>query len=277
MDLDLSGQTAVVTGSAQGVGKVIARELAECGASVVVTDVQAEKGQKVADEMTDDGLSATFIECDISSIEETKALAEETVATFGSLEILVNNAGAFSEGSIRDTDPEVWTDYMDVNMNGQYYMINAVYPYMVEQQEGYIVNIGSMVARAASTGHHMSDYTASQYGLIGLTKHMAWEFGGDNVRVNIILPGMVLTPINLERLPDEMYERRLKGIALDEFPYPKDIADGVKFLVSDWSSMMTGKVLEVDGGDHIKTGPILDDIEIEEHPEKNKAVDDESS
>lgn len=276
MDLDLSEQTAIVTGSAQGVGKVIARELAECGASVVVTDVQAEKGQKVADEMNDDGLSATFIECDISSVEQTEELAQKTVDTFGSLEILVNNAGAFSQGSIRTMDPEVWTRYMEVNMSGQYYMTNAVYPYMVEQQEGYIINIGSMVARAASTGHHASDYTVSQYGLTGLTKHMAWEFGGDNIRVNIILPGMVLTPINLERLPDEMYERRLKGIALDDFPYPKDIANGVKFLVSDWSSMMTGKVLEIDGGDHIHTGPILDDIEIEEHPEKNKAVDDET-
>jgi 3-oxoacyl-[acyl-carrier protein] reductase len=270
MELDLSGETAIVTGAAQGVGKVIAEELAECGANVVVTDIKTEKGKEVAAELRDRGLSAKFVECDISSIDQTLALADATVEEFGSIDILVNNAGAFSEGSIRTMDPETWTDYMSVNINGQYYMINAVTPYMVEQQSGNIINIGSMVARSASTGHHASDYTVSQYGMIGLSKHMAWEFGGDNIRVNTILPGLVLTPINIERLPQEMHDERLRHTALNEFPYPVDIANGVKFLVSDWASKMTGKVLEIDSGSDIQTGPILDHIEIEEHPEKNK-------
>jgi 3-oxoacyl-[acyl-carrier protein] reductase len=272
MELDLSSQTAIVTGAAQGVGKVIAEELAKCGASVVVTDIQAEKGQNVADELTDAGYTATFIECDISSIEETEALADATFDKYGSIDILVNNAGAFSDGSEGMLDPEVWTEYMSVNINGQFYTISAVTPYMLEQNHGNIINIGSMVARSTSTGGG-SDYTVSQYGLIGLSKHFAWQYGKDGIRVNTILPGLVLTPINRERIPQKMLDERLRHTGLDEFPYPIDIANGVKFLVSDWASKMTGKVLEIDSGSHLQTGPMFDDIEVEEHDEKNNSVD----
>jgi len=262
MPVDLAGQTAIVTGAAGGIGRVIARRLGECGAAVVVADTDTAEGESVVEDLEERGLAARFVECDISSIEQTRALADATVEAFGSVDVLVNNAAVFSEGTITEVEPEYWREHMAVNLDGQYNCASAVADRMVAQGGGNIVNVASMAGRGVGTSH-ASDYTTSQWGLIGLTKHLAWELGSDGVRANAVCPGLVLTPANRERIPPELFDEWLRHAALDEFPTPEDVANGVLYLASDLAKTVTGTVLEIDSGEQLKKRPIVDEHDFE--------------
>lgn len=259
---DLAGQTAIVTGAAGGVGKAIARKLGEHGAGIVIVDTNTEGGEAVESELRDDGIDAMFIACDIASVAETEAMAETVVDEFGRIDILVNNAAIFSEGHITEVETEYWEKYMDVNLRGQYNCVSAVVDQMTDQQRGNIVNIASMAGRNVGASH-ASDYTISQWGLIGMTKHLAWELGNDGIRVNVLCPGLVLTEINQERISQDLLDEWLRHTALTEFPYPEDIADGVYYLTSDLSSKVTGTVLEIDSGEQLNKRPIIESDEVD--------------
>jgi len=261
MDVDLTDQTAIVTGSAQGIGKVIAEELGKKGASVVVTDIETDKGESVAEELRANGSDSEYIQCDVTSTSDTERLVESTLDTFGSIDIFVNNAAIASEGTFTDLDSKSWTDLMDVNLNGPFNCLASVVPTMIEQGSGSIVNISSMAGRNISYGC-APDYTASKWGLIGFTKHLAWDLGEHGIRVNTVCPGMVLTPLNQKRIPSDRLDARRQNIALDEFPYPEDIANGVLYLVSEASAKQTGTIMEIDSGEQLGPRP-----EVIEHRE----------
>lgn len=262
MTVDLSGQAAIVTGAAGGIGRVIARTLGEHGAAVVLADTDVAGGNDVEADLRDAGIAARFVECDIAEVEATRALVDATVEAFGSVDVLVNNAAVFSEGHVTDVDPEAWQQHMDVNIGGQYNCVSAVAQRMRDQGRGNIVNIASMAGRNVGASH-ASDYTISQWGLVGLTKHVAWELGGDGVRVNAICPGLVLTPTNRERIPQELHDEWLRHTALDSFPTPEDVANGVLYLVSDLSAAVTGTVLEIDSGEQLNKRPIVKGHDLE--------------
>lgn len=243
----LAGRTAIVTGAAQGIGRRIAEELGTEGADVVVADIDAEAAADTADEFESSGITATAVECDVSSMADAERLVERTVEEFGSLDILVNNAGISRGERFQDITPEEWQQVMDVNLNGVYNCSVQAAPEMAEADGGRILNISSIAGQNISY-EGPANYTASKWGVIGLTKHMAWDLAEYGIRVNALCPGGTLTPL-IEELttPEERSETREK-IPLDRWAEPEDHADAALFLVSDRSSYITGTTLTVDGG-----------------------------
>ncbi|SFS91933.1 SDR family NAD(P)-dependent oxidoreductase [Halostagnicola kamekurae] len=244
---DFTGQTAVVTGAAGGIGRGIAELFGECGASVVLADIQEEKLQKTINELRDRNHSVLGVECDITSVEDVRSLVQETLDSFGSIDILVNNAGISSPGGLMDVDLERWGNIIGVNLTGTFNCTREVAPVMIEQGGGNIVNISSMAGRNIS---HFGgpDYTASKWGIIGLTKHTAWDLSEYGVRANAVCPGPTLTPLSERTATEEDHQEVEEMTALGRWGTPQDQAKAAAFLVSDAASFITGTVLEVDGG-----------------------------
>lgn len=247
MSSNLADETAVVTGAAQGIGRAIARELGEAGANVVIADVQPEVAAETAAELEADGIAAESIVCDVTEVADCESLVAGTEEAFGSLDILVNNAGISTHGTFTDLQPDDWNEVIDVNLTGAFNCSYAAIPAMIGSGGGAVVNVSSMAGRGISY-HAAANYTASKWGLIGLTKHMAWDLGGDGIRVNALCPGSTKTPlIEAGTDPDGRAETAEK-IPLERWATPEDQARAVRYLVSEESSYVTGTVLEVDGG-----------------------------
>lgn len=246
MDVDLAGQSAIVTGAAQGIGRSIAARLSGAGASVMIADVQADKAADTAAALAGDG-RVEAVACDVTSIDDADRVAEATLAEFGSIDILVNNAGIGSAGSFEDIEPDRWQAVIDVNLTGVYHCARAVVPAMIDAGYGRIVNISSMAGRNISY-HGAANYTASKWGVIGLTKHMAWDLGGHGITVNAVCPGSTLTALTRDGTTAADRAATADKIPLGRWAEPEDQADAVAFLVSDAGAYLTGTVLEVDGG-----------------------------
>ena len=244
---DLAEKTVVVTGAARGIGRGIAEELGGAGAAVVIADVDEPEMRETAAELREDGISVEAVHCDVASREDAERLAERTVDRFGSVDALVNNAGIGSRGSFEDLDHEAWQRVLDVNLTGVFNCSRAVVPEMIDGDGGSIVNISSMAGRNISY-HGAANYTASKWGVIGLTKHMAWDLGEHDVRVTAVCPGSTVTPLTESNTTPEERASTTEKIPLDRWASPEDHAAAVAYLVSDASSYVTGTVLEVDGG-----------------------------
>ena len=244
----LAGRTAIVTGAAQGIGRAIAARLSEEGANVVVADVQADEAEETAEELdAETDAEVIAIQCDVRSEEETKHVARETEERFGAIDVLVNNAGVGGGGPFpEEMPPEEWHRVIDVNLTGTYNCTYAVAPSMIEAGYGRIVNVSSMAGRNISY-HGAANYTASKWGIIGLTKHLAWDLGEYDITVNAICPGSVLTPL-AEHQSEAQKARTAEKIPLGRWSTPEDQANGVLFLVSEEGSYVTGTTLEIDGG-----------------------------
>jgi NAD(P)-dependent dehydrogenase (short-subunit alcohol dehydrogenase family) len=255
----LDDRRAIVTGAAQGIGYAIAERLAEEGAAVVVADVQAEAAGEAAESLAavEACPDALAVDCDVTSREDTRRLAERTVERFGGIDVLVNNAGIATHGGFLDLDPGDWDRVLDVNLTGVYNCSAAVVPEMVGGDDGgddgdgrgggAVVNVSSMAGRNVSY-HAAANYTASKWGVIGLTKHMAWDLGGHGVRVTAVCPGSTLTPLTEQSTEPGERAATSRKIPLDRWAAPDDIADGVLYLASDEADYVTGTVLEIDGG-----------------------------
>jgi len=239
--IDLSGETAIVTGAAQGFGEEIARRLGEAGANVVLADVQVEKGEGVAADIADDGAETIFVECDVTDRDSAEALVEAAEDRFGTVEMLVNNAGGAGGETFQEIEQDAWQFGLDLNLTGPFNCSKAVMPGMLEHGNGRIVNISSMAGRNVTVNGNPS-YTASKWGLIGLTKHAARDLGPE-IRVNALCPG------GSPRGP------------MGRFVEPDDVADGVLYLVSDLAEFVDGTVLEVEGGSHLN--PSADDLDLD--------------
>ncbi|MFA1611660.1 SDR family NAD(P)-dependent oxidoreductase [Halobellus rubicundus] len=225
---DLDGETAIVTGAAQGFGKAIAELLAEAGANVVLADVQMEKAEDVAAGIRDDGGEAMVVECDVTDVDHTDALVEQTCDRYGSLEVLVNNAGGGGGGTFTDLSPEEWRRVVSLNLDGTFNCSYSAVPKMLEHGNGRIVNISSMAGRNVTLNGN-ANYTASKWGVIGLSKHLARDLGPD-VRANAVCPGGG---------PDSPMGRGIQA---------EDVAKTVLYLSTEISSFVTGTLVEVDGG-----------------------------
>jgi len=254
----LADRTAIVTGAAQGIGYAIAERFAEEGARVVVADVQAEAAREAAASLAavEACPDALAVECDVTSREDTRHLAERVVETFGGVDVLVNNAGVATHGGFLDLDPEDWDRIVDVNLTGVYNCSAAVVPAMIgggddagdaADSGGNVVNVSSMAGRNISY-HAAANYTASKWGVIGLTKHMAWDLGEHGVRVTAVCPGSTLTPLTEQSTEPEERAATSRKIPLDRWADPGDIADGALYLASEEADYVTGTVLEIDGG-----------------------------
>ncbi len=243
--MKLTNKTAIVTGSRRGIGKAIAQALAREGASVVITDVSQEECQAVADEINSFGGKALAIKCDISVKTEVQQMFARTIAEFGKVDILVNNAAyGVIKSFVRLTEEE-WDRVYDVNVKGAFLCSQLAAKNMIKNGGGRIVSISS-VASGGGGGCPplMAPYVSSKGGIKSLSDAMAVELAAFGINVNVICPGT----IDSGAVPESLKERSMKVIPKGRLGLPEDIANMVIFLVSPESDYITGSVFVVDGG-----------------------------
>ena len=240
MNMRFENKVAVVTGAAQGIGEAYARALAAEGASVVVADLNAEAGEKVAAD-----IGGLFVRTDVSSHESAAAMTEATVAAYGGVDLLVNNAAIYGEMQfdlLITADWDYYRKFMSVNMDGALVMTRAVYPEIQKRGGGSIVNQSSTAAYLYS-----GFYGLAKVGVNGLTHQLAHELGGLKIRVNAIAPGPTDTAATRTQAGDAAKDL-VKGLALKRMGQPEDMVGACLFLLSDESSWVTGQIIAVDGG-----------------------------
>lgn len=240
--MDLTGKTAIVTGGARGIGAATALALAKAGANVVMTDVLDNPGEAMAEQLRAAGLLARYAHLDVTDFEAWKQLLSATFDIEGRIDILVNNAGIHLRKNIDDIKIDEWSRVLAVNLNGVLFGIKAVVPFMRAGRAGSIVNIASISALGASPN---VAYGTSKWGVRGLTKSAAFEYGKWKIRVNAVLPGVILT--DLTRGSDALEIFR-NGTPLGALATPDDVAAMVVFLASDNAAAITGQDYIVDGG-----------------------------
>ncbi len=241
----LTGQRALVTGAARGIGAAIAEALAEAGAHVILTDLGAA-AERTAQALRDKGYSAEAAALDVTDRAAVDALAE----TVGALDVLVNNAGiAISNHPAEDMTDEVWNKVLDVNLNGTFWCCRAFGKRMLAQGKGSIVNIGSMSADIVNRPQEQVNYNASKAAVHHLTRSLAAEWGERGVRVNAVAPTYIETDMNTYVYEnEEMYRHWIGGTPMARMGKPEEVASVVLFLAGQGASLMTGAIVLADGG-----------------------------
>ena len=242
----LLGKNALVTGASKGIGKGIAIELAKHGANVAFTYLSSvEKGQALEAELAAMGVKAKGYRSDASDFKAAEELVNTIIADFGSLEIIVNNAGITKDGLLMRMTEDQFNDVVRTNLNSVFNVTKAALRQLLKQKYGSIINITSVVGVRGNAGQ--ANYAASKAGIIGFTKSVALELGSRNIRCNAIAPGFIETEMTAV-LDAAVVQGWRDAIPLKRGGTPEDIANTVIFLASDLSSYVTGQVLNVDGG-----------------------------
>jgi 3-oxoacyl-[acyl-carrier protein] reductase len=247
----LEGKNAIVTGGSQGIGAAIAQELAREGANVCLTyRKHEEEAQKVAEKIRGLGRKALAVKCDIASFTDATDTVQAAVKAFGSLQILVNNAGMNWDGVSWKMTEEQWDRVIEVNLKGYFNFIRHTAPIFKEQKYGKIINITSINGLRGKFGQ--MNYSASKAGIVGLTKALAKELGALGVNVNAVAPGLIETAMLREsEARDKIIDMAMAEIVLKRVGQPEDLAYVVSFLASDKARHITGEVIKVDGGQYI--------------------------
>ncbi|MEF8817088.1 MAG: 3-oxoacyl-ACP reductase FabG [Salinibacter sp.] len=241
----LAEKTAIITGGARGIGRATAHRFAAAGAAVMLADVDAQAGREAVSAIENEGGTAAFTETDVTDLNQAQALAGATVEHFGSLDVLVNNAGITRDATLKKMSEEDFDQVVDVNLKGVFNCTKAALPHLTESDAGRILNAASIVGRYGNFGQ--TNYVATKSGVIGMTKTWARELGRDGVTVNAVAPGFVDTAM-METVPDEIIDDLTDQTPLGRLGDPEDIADAYCFLASDEAAFITGAVLAVDGG-----------------------------
>lgn len=242
-------RVALITGAGRGIGATIARTLAAEKMDIAVVDYSDESAAKeTLDALKEAGVAARYYKCDVSDFSATKETVDKIVKDFGKIDVLVNNAGITADKLIMRMDEADWDRVLSINLKGCFNMIKHVTPYMMRKRYGRIVSISSVVGLMGNAGQ--ANYAASKAGIIGLTKTVAKEFGARNITANAVAPGFIKTAMT-DALTEERKQAMYKLIPLGCLGETQDIANAVKFLVSDDARYITGVVLKVDGGMYI--------------------------
>jgi meso-butanediol dehydrogenase/(S,S)-butanediol dehydrogenase/diacetyl reductase len=255
---DLSGRVALVTGGARGIGEAISVKLAEYGATVAVTDANLDAAQAVADKIVTHGGRSQAVRFDVTSWQDAHTVVARVEADLGPIDILVNNAGLSRFVSFLDLDEAEWDRVLAVNLKGVFNSCRAVLPGMVARSRGRVINLASILAKVGEP--NFAHYSASKFGVIGLTQSLAAEMAPHNITVNAVCPGIVDTPMwtdlytqaiegsDLWSSADEVRSWVTARIPLGRTQPPEDIAEMVAYLASDLARNMTGGSYHVDGG-----------------------------
>ena len=242
----LEGKTAIVTGAARGIGKTIALKLAEHGANIAFTDLEYNDAAKeVEKQLQDVGVKAKGYASDASKFEETQNLVDEIQKEFGSIDVLVNNAGITQDTLLMRMTEQQWDAVIAVNLKSVFNFTKAAQKYMLKQKSGSIINMSSVVGVSGNAGQ--ANYSASKAGIIGFTKSIAKEVGSRNIRSNAIAPGFIITEMTA-KLPEDVRKAWEQQIPLRRGGTPEDVANTTLFLASDLSTYVSGQVINVCGG-----------------------------
>jgi 3-oxoacyl-[acyl-carrier protein] reductase len=243
--MKLQDKVAIVTGGAQGIGKAIAKHLAEEGATVAIIDLKEEVAQATANELSESGLKAAAFGANVANGEDVAAVVKQVASDLGGVDILVNNAGITRDGLIMRMKEADWDAVLSVNLKGAFNCTKAVFRPMSKKRYGKIVNIASIVGVNGNAGQ--ANYSASKAGMIGLTKSTAKEYASRNINVNAVAPGYIKTEMT-DVLPEEATDFFLQNTPLGRAGTPDDVARVVAFLCSEDSDYVTGQVIHIDGG-----------------------------
>lgn len=240
---ELVDRVAVVTGGSRGIGLAIAQDLAAAGARVAVVGRDGERAVKAAQDL--EGSGGQGFACDISRADECTSLVKRIEEEMGPVDILVNNAGITRDNLLVRMKDEEWSEVLETNLSGPFFMMRAAGRGMMRRRDGRIVNIASVVALTGNRGQ--PNYAASKAGLIALTKSVAQELASRNVLVNAVAPGFIATEMTA-KLSEEGRKALFERIPLGRFGAPADVASAVRFLVGPAACYITGQVFVVDGG-----------------------------
>lgn len=241
----LQNKTAIITGAGNGLGKAAAQLFAKEGANVVIADFSEAEGQQAAEEIIANGGKATFIQVNVADKESVEQLVKQTLETYETVDILINNAGIIADGMLDKLSDEDWRKVIDVNLTGVFYCAQAVIPTMLAQGSGRIINTSSVSGVYGNVGQ--TNYAATKAGVVGMTKSWAKELGGKGINVNAVAPGFIETRMTAS-VPDNVLDKMKAIVPLKRLGKPEEIANAYLFLASDEASYVNGTVLHVDGG-----------------------------
>ena len=242
----LENKTAVVTGASRGIGRAVAIKLASLGANIVLNYRSSIKSvEEVLAEIKAMGINAVAVQGDISNFAEAEKVIKAAVENFGSLDILINNAGITKDGLLARMKEEDFDIVIETNLKGAFNCIRHATPIMMKQRKGRIINMSSVVGVAGNAGQ--INYAASKAGVIGMTKSAAKELASRGITVNAIAPGFIQTDMT-DALSDKVKEELLSGIPLKRLGQANEVAELAAFLASESASYITGQVININGG-----------------------------
>ena len=241
----LKDKKAIVTGAGQGIGRAIALKLAQEGADVAIAEINPETGIQTTKKIETIGRKTLSLHADVADRKQVKEMVSRVLTAWGRIDILVNNAGFDRGASLLKIKEEDWDAVIGVHMKGTLNCIQGVAPHMIEKRYGKIVNISSIWGKTGASAE--ISYCSAKAGLIGLTKSVARELGNYQINVNVVLPGLILTP-TIARMAEKYQNMIIENTPMRRIGQPEEVANVVAFLASDEASFMTGATIEVSGG-----------------------------
>lgn len=238
-------KTAIITGSGRGIGAAIAKRLAKDGFDIVINELSEQAGEQTAEECRSLGVKASVYACDVSNYAQCEEMVKKVKEEFGTIDVLVNNAGITRDGLLLRMSEETYDDVIRINQKSVFNMTKLVGAVMLRQKGGSIVNLASVAGLYGNPGQ--MNYSASKGAVISMTKTAAKELGSRGIRVNAVAPGFISTPMT-DKLTDEQKNAILAQIAMKRYGTADEVANVVAFLCGEESSYVTGQIIEISGG-----------------------------
>jgi 3-oxoacyl-[acyl-carrier protein] reductase len=243
--MELKDKVAVVTGGARGIGLTCAATLAREGANIVLADINGEALEQAAEEVRKEGVEAITMTADVTAADEVDSLMSSAIEKFGSLDILINNAGVTRDTLLLRMKKEDWDFVININLNGTFNCTKSAARYMMKQRSGRIINIASVIGVMGNAGQ--ANYASSKAGIIGFTKAVARELAPRGVTVNAVAPGFIDTDMT-RTIPQKARDELMHQIPMKRLGKPEDVANCIRFLALPGSEYITGQVIHVNGG-----------------------------
>ena len=241
----LKDKVAIITGGANGIGLAACKKFVAEGAKVIMADFDEQSGNIQVNSMRELGHEITFLKVDVTDRESVDFLVANVLKTYGTIDILINNAGITRDAMLLKMKPSDFQQVLDVNINGVFNCTQAVVPHFIEKSSGKIINTSSVTGVYGNVGQ--TNYAASKAAVIGMTKSWAKEFGRKGIQVNAVAPGFISTSM-IEKIPQPMLEKMASAVSLQRIGQPEDVANAYLFLASNEADYITGHVLHIDGG-----------------------------